>query len=448
LAMTALEVALTYIGRGWNPVPCDYKSKKPIGDDWQRRVINTETASRFFNGDPKNVGVILGATSHGLTDVDLDCAEAVALAPYILPPTSAIFGRPSARASHRLYQTDLGTTTDTAALQFRDPKTKAMLVELRIGGGGKGAQTIFPGSTHAETGEPIQWEENGEPARVTHLQEDVRVLAACCLLARYWPPARSSRHTYALTVGGFLSRAGADPARIKVAVEAIARAAGDEEWRDRRKAAEDAANAHHEGKRTYGLTALRDLYGPEVADQVAQWLDYRSGEEPVDDVNTPEQTPLANLGEWDAGNDTEMPPPRGWLLGNIFARKFMSSLLADGGVGKTALRYAQLLSVAIGRSLTGDHVFARCRVLIISLEDGPDELRRRILAHRPVRTTWLVIPVRARGRCRQADDPRQDRPNPTRRIGQRYRSRRHPAQNRPRQHRSLRQGALGRGKLE
>jgi len=86
------------------------------------------------------------------------------------------------------------------------------------------------------------------------------------------------------------------------------------------------------------------------------------------------------LGEWDAGDDTEMPPPRGWLLGNIFARRFMSSLLADGGVGKTALRYAQLLSCAIGRSLTGEHVFQRCRVLIISLEDDVDELRRRILA--------------------------------------------------------------------
>jgi hypothetical protein len=97
-----------------------------------------------------------------------------------------------------------------------------------------------------------------------------------------------------------------------------------------------------------------------------------------DVVDTP--APPPGLGEWDAGNDTELPPPRGWLLGNIFARKFMSSLLADGGVGKTALRYAQLLSAAIGRSLTGDHVFQRCRVLIISLEDGPDELRRRILA--------------------------------------------------------------------
>jgi hypothetical protein len=88
----------------------------------------------------------------------------------------------------------------------------------------------------------------------------------------------------------------------------------------------------------------------------------------------------AGLGEWDAGGDTELPPPRAWLLGNIFARRFMSSLLGEGGVGKTAVRYAQLLSLAIGRPITGDYVFQRCRVLIVSLEDDADELRRRILA--------------------------------------------------------------------
>ena len=61
-----------------------------------------------------------------------------------------------------------------------------------------------------------------------------------------------------------------------------------------------------------------------------------------------------------------------------FCRGFASSLLGDGGVGKTALRYAQALSLATGCSLTGEHVFQRCRVLIVSLEDGRDELRRRI----------------------------------------------------------------------
>ena len=37
------------------------------------------------------------------------------------------------------------------------------------------------------------------------------------------------------------------------------------------------------------------------------------------------------LGEWDAGEVTVLPPPREWLLGNIFARGFMSSLLARRG---------------------------------------------------------------------------------------------------------------------
>lgn len=88
------------------------------------------------------------------------------------------------------------------------------------------------------------------------------------------------------------------------------------------------------------------------------------------------------LGEWDAGDDDLIPPPRGWLLGNTFCRGFASSLLGDGGVGKTALRYAQGLALATGRALTGEHVFQRCRVLIVSLEDGPDELRRRVRAAR------------------------------------------------------------------
>jgi hypothetical protein len=86
------------------------------------------------------------------------------------------------------------------------------------------------------------------------------------------------------------------------------------------------------------------------------------------------------FGEWDAGDDDAPIPPRGWLLGQTFCRRFLSSLIGDGGVGKTALRVAQLLSLAIGRPLTGEHVFRRCRVLLVSLEDDRDELRRRVKA--------------------------------------------------------------------
>jgi hypothetical protein len=91
-------------------------------------------------------------------------------------------------------------------------------------------------------------------------------------------------------------------------------------------------------------------------------------------------TQSLELGERDAGDDVEPPPPRGWLLGNTFCRKFISSLLGDGGVGKTAVRYVQYLSLVVDRMLTGEHLFERARVLIISLEDDTEELRRRILA--------------------------------------------------------------------
>ena len=51
----------------------------------------------------------------------------------------------------------------------------------------------------------------------------------------------------------------------------------------------------------------------------------------------------SGLGEWNAALDVEPPPPRGWLLGNSFCRRFVSSVLADGGTGKSALRILQAL---------------------------------------------------------------------------------------------------------
>ena len=106
----------------------------------------------------------------------------------------------------------------------------------------------------------------------------------------------------------------------------------------------------------------------------------------------------SGLYEWDAGNDDAAIPPRGWLLGNVFCRRFVSSLIGDGGVGKTALRIAQCLALATGRALTGEHVFQRCRVLLVSLEDDADELRRRVEAarlhygiHREELRNWLFL---------------------------------------------------------
>src|SRR5262249_41750547 len=106
------------------------------------------------------------------------------------------------------------------------------------------------------------------------------------------------------------------------------------------------------------------------------------GHDPTEPQAPPTEGP-EGLGEWDAGEvGDDNVPPREWLLGNIFCLTFVSSLLGDGGVGKTATRVAELLSLAVGRDLTGEHVFRRCRVLILSLEDDTKELKRRIRAAR------------------------------------------------------------------
>jgi hypothetical protein len=84
----------------------------------------------------------------------------------------------------------------------------------------------------------------------------------------------------------------------------------------------------------------------------------------------------------DAGEDTELPKPRQWLLGNQFCRTFLSGLLAPGATGKTAVRTLQCMALATGKPLTGQHVFKRRRVLIVSLEDDTQELKRRLAAAR------------------------------------------------------------------
>jgi hypothetical protein len=124
----------------------------------------------------------------------------------------------------------------------------------------------------------------------------------------------------------------------------------------------------------------------------------------------------SGLGEWNAAEDIDPPPPRGWLLGNTFCRTFLSSILGSGGIGKTALRYAQALSLATGRELTGEHVFQRCRVLIVSLEDDATELRRRIRAaclHYDIPLSeldgwlWLAAPGAKAGKLMSMDKARR-----------------------------------------
>ncbi|MGM4958189.1 bifunctional DNA primase/polymerase [Bradyrhizobium sp. 604_D8_N2_3] len=183
---TAVEAARAYIARGWNPVPIPFKSKKPNGDGWQERVIGEADVQKYFKGKEQNVGVVLGPSSNDLTDLDLDCSEAIALASHALPRTSAMFGRASAPASHWLYQTKLASTSSEqkAVFVFNDPmrpKDDARLLEVRVGGF-KGAQTVFPGSVHMWTAPDLQG--LARAACSDRLRSYVRPIIGSC---DHWP---------------------------------------------------------------------------------------------------------------------------------------------------------------------------------------------------------------------------------------------------------------------
>ncbi|SFJ01500.1 bifunctional DNA primase/polymerase [Bradyrhizobium sp. Gha] len=334
-----LAIALDYIKRGWNTLPIPYRKKKPVGSGWQNRVITETNVGSFFSDKPQNIGVQLGLKSGGLTDIDLDCAEAIEIAAAVLPKTPSIFGRASKRHSHYLYNTSLASKSDRAVLPFKDPTSNSTMLEVRIGGGDKGAQTVFPGSVH-ETGEPIVWETEGDPAKVDaeELLRQAKQLAALCLLARHWPPKPKAgesggRHDAALTVGGFLARCGFKPSYVKLCAEWIAKGAQDEEWRDRIKTAHDAALAYKKGEKTRGYSKLKETFGEKVASKVAEWLGYSASRN--DDARAENDRAFdggTSKTNEDATHTTSVPvvDVRGGELSNLASRG--EEILGEAGV--------------------------------------------------------------------------------------------------------------------
>ena len=104
----------------------------------------------------------------------------------------------------------------------------------------------------------------------------------------------------------------------------------------------------------------------------------RQDDAPVGDRGVPAAIPLEPQPfVW---RDPSKIPPREWLLGTTAIRRFISLLVAAGGAGKTTLSIAWALSVASGRSLTGEHVFEKAGAWIFNLEDPLVEMERRVAA--------------------------------------------------------------------
>ena len=74
-------------------------------------------------------------------------------------------------------------------------------------------------------------------------------------------------------------------------------------------------------------------------------------------------------------------PRREWLYGGHCIRKFITATIAAGGVGKSALKLTEAISMAIGRDLLdGNKPITRLRVWYWNAEDPKDEIVRRVVA--------------------------------------------------------------------
>ncbi len=264
------RIALDYHRRGWAVVPVKLGTKRAFnpdhsqGKEWQKLRATGHDLRRWFAQQDLNVGVLLGAPSGGLVDIDLDTKEAVFLAPGFLPETNAIFGRDNRRGSHWLFESAGASTT-----RYLDPVDKRVLLEVRA----DGCQTVFPGSVHP-SGERIEWDCSGDPAMVRSkvLKSNCGRLAACALLARHWP-GEGGRHDAQLTLGAFLTRAKWPIDEVAHFLASVAAAAGgDQEIRKRRAMAEDCARRLAEDQPLRGFPRLAETFGEPVARAVAEWL--------------------------------------------------------------------------------------------------------------------------------------------------------------------------------
>ena len=270
------DAAVDLIRRVWAPVPIPRGQKKPAILRWHQLQLSEADVPQHFAGG-ENIGVVTGKASGGLVDVDLDCEEAVALAPAFLPATPMRSGRSSRPESHRWYVVDKVPSYLIVKDVDGDGTT---LLELR----GDGHQTIVPPSVHPD-GEAYVWHGPLDPAVVTgrELENAVRRLGAATLLVRHWPRKAGSRHDIANALAGMLLRSGVNEEVARTFVGAVAEAAGDEEAGERAKAAIATSRAMHLKKRTTGAPTLAQFLGRSVVDRLCEVMQIGTASHSEDD---------------------------------------------------------------------------------------------------------------------------------------------------------------------
>lgn len=264
-----LRAVELYHQLGWVTVPVQFKSKMPLSKAWEQ-PLSAELSLRAFQTNRLNVAVHLGPHSKGLIDIDLDCTEAVSLAPSFLPPT-VTFGRRSNRMSHWLYT----ATGNLDTKKFKDPTRKgdeAMIAEIRS----NHHYTVFPPSIHSE-GELIEFTApltpDAPPSSIPPdvLRKAVARLSACVIVCRNWPSG--ARHEASMALAGGLSRCGLTDEEVLAFLDAVCKSTDDDEGPDRLRAARDTLKKLHAGrKKISGFPALAEVMGEEPVEAIRSFL--------------------------------------------------------------------------------------------------------------------------------------------------------------------------------
>lgn len=292
---TPRELALRYtVKYGMCVVPVPYLSKGPKTPGWPDLRLGVEDIPDYFNGKQQNIGAIMGTAQPGCepyVDVDLDCTEAARLAPYFLPPTSAVFGRKSRPRSHYLYTCPEPPTY----VEFVDPVDGEGLLEVRglKRDGTVGLQSVLPGSVRGRDlkkdppdyePELVRWDTEGDVASVQagDMDRTARRLAAATLIVKHYP---DRRHNFHLPLAGGLLRVGWPVDEVRQFVQAVCKVAGDPEIANRLQCVDDTARKLAAGEPVTGWPKVAQFLGGELVDALRAWL----GATRDDDAGSDEQ---------------------------------------------------------------------------------------------------------------------------------------------------------------
>lgn len=250
---SALDAAKQYQARNWHPLPIPYRLKGCTITGWPDYEVKEEHMAAAF-ASPCNVGVLLEKSD--LTDVDIDSPDA---APFLdwLPPTKATWGRSGNPHSHHLYN---GARPSRTFANDSGP-----ILEIRS----HGCHATLPPSTHP-IGEPYTWETEGEPGVADNLEDSVIRIAIAATIYPKWHD--HSRHALALAISGALLKSSWSEERVLDLVTRVAKAAGDDEIGDRKKAVKDTAENLKKGTLVSGWTKLSELIGKSNADAIWSWV--------------------------------------------------------------------------------------------------------------------------------------------------------------------------------